>query len=226
MREGEWPSVSAPSAPPSGVWYFGALVGDTVQEVYATNFRHTWQLGIFLRAVLDDTEYEIREGEFGEEVRYSVVTERDHRGQPMSIKRFWGKINQQTFQEAFAAADKHGNMELPYNEEVWVRKSRGERTRSHMSWSVGSEPEVAPPPQPSDRPREPVAPREPREPRVARDPDALTVASIAATAGVDPKQVRMELRKRKVEKPAAGWEFADGDPRIAVVNDIIKGLKA
>jgi hypothetical protein len=215
--------VSSPMAPPRAVWYFAPLVGDTPQDIYSTNFRTVWQLGVFLRQVFKDADYKVTGHRFGDEVQYSVAIERDHRGEPMSIRRFWGRINELTLEE-----DKHGHVDLPYHEEVWLRKSRGDFPRSHVSYQAGDDPQ----PEAPKRERAPstgdVTTRETRaarEPKSARNPDAITVGSMATAAGVDAKEIRGELRKRQVEKPAAGWEFVAGDPRIAIVEDIIKGLK-
>lgn len=191
--EADWPSTSSPTAPPSAVWYFCEVVNNKANPGMATNFRHVWQLGTFLRRVFDGAELDIQ----GHTVEYEIGS-----------LRFQGRIVGATVADALSAAR---NVTLPRHEIPWVHWSRGMVRAAPEPLAIATE--TAPKP-----------PREPAVPRVARSTSAITLAALCATAKVEPKLVRVELRKAQITRPEAGWEFEPGDERIAQVEKIIKGM--
>lgn len=194
----DWPPTSSPSQPPTVVWYFSQLIDGEPQPMMATGFRHRWQAGTFLRAVLVGSDKVVN----GNVVDYEFEAER---------VEFRGKLVGCTVDEALASAR---NVDIPRHEHQWVQWSRGVKR--------AAPPPIAATPPVNDAPD---VPKPPSVPRVARSTSAITLAAMCAEHKVEPKAVRVELRRAKMERPEAGWEFEDGDPRIGQVLDIIKGMK-
>lgn len=194
----EWPSTAAPHRTPSVVWYFSELHDGVPSPPLVTNFVHPWQLGTFLKQVFDGAEVVVSRDD-PKVVDYEL---------PGGVE-FRGRIVGCTVADALAQARA---VAMPRHERMWVQWSRGVHR-------AVPEPDATTP-EPAPRP-----PREPATPRVARSTSAVTLAALCAEHKVEPKAVRVELRKAKMERPAAGWEFEANDPRIGQTIDIIKGMK-
>lgn len=52
--------------------------------------------------------------------------------------------------------------------------------------------------------------------------DQLTIADLAADAGITPQKARQLLRTHKIPKPTGGWTFAKSDPLIPKIQELLK----
>jgi hypothetical protein len=229
MLEDEWPQPSSPTSPPVVNWYFGRVIGETLQETFVCNFRNYWQLGVFLRHVLKDAEdIELTEGPWGTTIDYIIPRERDPDGRPVKIIRMRGRFGVKSYDEIMAVSEKFADREIPYKISEWVRLSRGSAEwQSMRDYDAKIEPKNMPvsPTPPPERPAHAPRVKNPSKPRAERTAGAVTLAVLCAGTGIEPRDVRVELRKQKVEKPPAGWEFDENDGRIFTVKKIIEALK-
>lgn len=221
MNTSPWPQPASPNHPPEVNFYFARLIGDTPQEMRVVNFATKWQAGVYLRSFLEDGELlECEDVHRRSNIRYLVVTERDAQGLPMKGKKFMASIVGATYAEVMEASKDRTDVQLPWEVDNWRRMARGEKSRGYQAWCAGREdlePKV------EGAPRERVA-RAAGTPRASRE-GLITLANLCKEEGVEASDVRAALRKKKVEKPAAGWAFAEGDELLGVVMDTIAMVK-
>lgn len=223
IREGDWPYVSPPARPPKVNWLYSRVIGDTPQGVNADNFAELWQAGVYLRTLLKECDQiDVTDDERGgSELRYSVVTERAADGSPLSGRRFFGRLVGATFEQVMKASEGKVDVELPFVAYNSVRNATGKPAVRFHEWR-GEEGTSG-----DEVPAEDAAQKRPASGKPRKGGAGLvTLAELCLEARVNPSDVRGVLRKRKIEKPAGGWVYETSDPRIDVVREVIRVVKA
>ena len=221
----DWPSHSSPTLPPKCCLYYAREIGGTPQEVFARPYAEVWQMGAVLNAVFDNEDVENIEYHDSWIVRFDVVIERDAHGQCVRRRSMWARSFMHNLDEAMLAGKKFVGR-IPWHDEAPVRFMQGLPPRSCGEYE-GVRSDTVRSSHTIDRSEVPEVPsgsKNVKRERASRS-GLITLGQLCEGKRMQPGDVRAELRRRKIDKPAQGWAFEETDTLIDVVRDIIKNGK-
>lgn len=210
----EWPQPSSPGMPPRVVVYFCRVIGASDQDVYTRGFMSAWQAGVWLRGFCRGELLWCKDVDDREEsaVSYEVVLDKTADGAVLRSRVFHVRVVGAYWEDCMSASEGRSEDLIPWQEQQWLQAHKGEGVEKQLSLEEREEQAAAP--------------------AVARVGVAkavgvglVSVGVLCAENGVDPKDVRRELRKRGVEKDGGGWSFAEGSRKLGVVVEVIKFVK-